>query len=176
MTLEIKTKQLVLRPLGMEDLNVVHEYASDMETTKYMINLPNKTLAETKAFLKVVSQEWQKEAPDFYEFAIVLNKQQIGAISLYLSEDHKEGELGWILNKNYWGKGYTTEAAVALKDYAINVLGVTRLIAHCDASNIASYRVMEKIGLTLESSDGTRKNKSAAEETKELMYGLSIEK
>lgn len=174
MVVEIKTQRLLLRPLSMEDLDVVHEYASNQETTKYMINLPNKTLEETRAFLRGVSEEWKKDQPNFYEFAVVLDHQQIGAISLYLSEDYKEGELGWILNKNYWGNGYTTEAALALKDYAMGTLGITRLIAHCDISNIGSYRVMEKIGLNLERSDGIRKNKSATQETQELMYALNI--
>ena len=62
---ELKTKRLVLRPLGTEDLQTVHAYASDLENTKWMQNLPNETIEETLAFLKSAEAEWQREHPSF---------------------------------------------------------------------------------------------------------------
>ena len=61
-----------------------------------------------------------------------------------------ELEIGYRLIRSAWGKGYATEAAGAVRDYAFNTLSLRRLIAIIDPSNIASIRVAEKIGMTYE--------------------------
>ena len=129
---EIKTERLLLRPLNISDLNTVHEYASDTENTRFMMRLPNRTIEETEEFLTRVTGEWEKDEPSFYEFAVVLNGLQIGAVSVYLDEEKEVGELGWILNRKYHKMGYATEAARAVKDFAVNVLHLKKLIAQCD--------------------------------------------
>jgi hypothetical protein len=62
-----------------------------------------------------------------------------------------EAELGFRLACPYWGRGYATEAAMAARDYALHRLLLPRLIAMIDPDNVASVRVAEKIGMTLES-------------------------
>jgi RimJ/RimL family protein N-acetyltransferase len=173
MFIELKTDRLILRPLNIEDLDTVHAYASEVENTKYMLHLPNDTIEETSDFLARATNEWKKEEPNFFEFAITLEGKQIGAVSVYLNEQRTEGELGWILNKKYWGKGYATEAAVAVKDFAVNELKVSNLVAHCDFRNTASSNVMKKIGLTLVKDDGIRQYPKTAEIARESMYSLS---
>lgn len=173
MFIELKTNRLILRPLNIKDLDTVHAYASDIENTKYMIYLPNDTIEETSQFLACVTNEWEKDEPSFYEFAITLNGLQIGAVSVYLNEQRTEGELGWILNKNYWGKGYATEAAMAVKDFSINQLKVPTLVAHCDYRNTASRNVMENIGLTLIIDNGVRQYPKTKEKARELMYSFT---
>ena len=150
-TLNLRTDRLLLRPLSVSDLPTVYEYASDPETTKYMFRLPNRNLEETRSFLEHVSAEWQKDEPSFYEFAIIYDSMHIGAVSVYLNEDRTEGEMGWILNKKYLGKGFATEAALAVKSFAAERLKVNKLVAHCDSRNLSSARIMEKIGFSLES-------------------------
>lgn len=176
MFFEIQTARLVLRPLNISDLETVHNYASDEENTRYMLHLPNHTLEETVQFLTSVTNEWKKENPSFYEFAIVLDGLQIGAISIYLDDTRKIGELGWIINKKYWKNGIASEAAFAIKDFAINNLKVKKLIAHCDYRNVNSYNLMKKIGLKLEKDDGIRTYMQKNETAKELTYSLVIDK
>ena len=171
---KLRTQRLLLRPLDVCDLETTHAYAGDKESTKYMIALPNETLEETEEFLTQASAEWRKNEPQFYEFAVDLDGLHIGGISITLGETLREGELGWILHKNYWKKGYATEAARAVKDFAINDLHVSRLIAHCDSRNTASRRLMERLGMTLLSGDGIRYNRSSPEASKELLYALDI--
>lgn len=170
---EIKTERLLLRPLDLSDLDSMHEYASDKENTMYMYHLPRK-IQETAEFLSSVTKEWEKDMPSFYEFAIELNGKLIGSISVYLSDNCDSGDLGWILNKKYWNNGYATEAAMALKDFALNILQVKKLTANCDYRNIASSRVMEKIGLKLESDNGIRVYPKKNETVQELMYSLIV--
>lgn len=110
----------------------------------------------------------------FYEFAITLKEKQIGAVSVYLNEQRTYAELGWIINKKYWGNGYATEAAMAVKDFAVNELKVFNLVAHCDFRNAASCKVMDKIGLTLVKDDGVRQYPKTSEIARELMYSFII--
>lgn len=169
----INTERLILKPLGIQYLETVHEYASDIENARYMVYLPNKTIEETIDFLKGVDNEWMSDTPSFYEFAIIYGNRQIGAVSIYL-EDNLSGELGWIINKKYWKQGIAYEAAAALLDFSIKELKIKHFIAHCDAENIASYKVMEKLGMSRTDTHGGRKNKASDEERTEYRYELYI--
>lgn len=171
---ELKTNRLLLRPLNISDLCSVYTYFSDEANTRYMVRLPDKSKEETLQFLSKVTDEWKKDNPICYEFAIVFNGEQIGNVSIALNEERTVGELGWIIKKKYWKKGFALEAALALKDFAINELKVLKLTAHCDCRNINSYRLMEKIGLKLESDDGMRTYPKSGETSKELIYSLVI--
>ncbi len=171
-SIEITTKRLQLKPLGMVYLQTVNEYAMDIENTKYMCYMPNADEEETADFLRMVDLEWQKDKPDFYEFAILFENRHIGAVTIYL-EDGK-GELGWILNKKYWGNGFAYEAAGALVKYFSEEKAVSHFIAHCDTLNIASYKVMEKLGMVRTGEWGGRKNRSSSEESSEYQYELII--
>lgn len=169
---EFHTERLTLRPLGMRDLETVHRYASDLENCRFMLFLPNETLEETQAFLTRVEVEWAKEAPAFYEFAAVLDGVQIGAVSV--SPDGGEGELGWIFDKRHWGRGYASEAARAVIGFARTLPGITRCVAHCDARNAASERVMQKLGMHLEWDDGERIYPKTGERAGEKRYCLEL--
>lgn len=153
---EMTTPRLILRPLDISDLATTHEYASDPENTAYMMFLPNNTLAESRSFLEHVTAEWQMESPGSYEFAMVYQGRHIGAVSVAMNEARTEGEMGWIVNKKYWRQGLTYEAAVAVRDFALNVLKLTRLVAQCDTRNEASFRLMQKLGFILEVDKGIR--------------------
>ena len=170
----IKTDRLLLRPLCLRDLKTVHEYASDLENTKYMLFLPNGTEQETVDFLRSAEQEWQKSQPSFYEFAIVLDDAQIGAVSVSLLETPNQGEIGWILNKKYWNRGYASEAAGAVLDFAKTALHLKSVIAQCDGRNLASAKVMEKIGMRLVDGNGTRSYVKREETARELTYMIEF--
>lgn len=177
--IELKTRRLRLRPLGTEYLQTVHAYASDLENTKYMMHLPNDTVEETLEFLKSAEAEWEKETPSFYEFAVLCEGRQIGAVSVYLEKcaDGGEksapaGELGWVFHKDYWGQGFAGEAAGALVEYAVRELKIRHFIAHCDAENPGSYRVMEKLGMTRTAVSHDRKNRASEEARTEYQYEM----
>ena len=172
--MNIKTKRLLLVPLGLNYLTSTHKYAGDLENTKYMVHLPNKDIEETKNFLSRVEEEWKKLNPEFYEYAILLNNEHIGAACIYLNEDKTEGELGWIINKEYWGNGYAVEAAREIMNFSINTLKIRRFIAHCDSENVNSYKVMEKLGMSLASRTQGRRNKLSSEDREELMYYIEM--
>ncbi|MCH5160131.1 MAG: GNAT family N-acetyltransferase [Clostridiales bacterium] len=143
--MKFQTDRLTLRPLSTNDLLTTHKYATDLDVTKYMIYLPNHNVDETLGFLKWCEKEWGKEQPEDYEFAICLYGKHIGAISLSRIDEFS-CELGWVLDKEYHGRGFATEAAQELVRFAKS-LGAKEVIAHCDTRNMASRRVMEKLGM-----------------------------
>lgn len=169
----LTTPRLTLKPLDSTYLASVHEYASDIENTKFMQRLPNETIEETKAFLQGAETEWAREEPSFYEFAVLYQGNQIGAVSIY-RDGKNECEIGWIIHKNYWRQGFAFEAASALMEYSIQELHIKHFVAHCDAENTASYKVMEKLGMTRTDTYGGRKNRAATKESTEYKYELFI--
>jgi ribosomal-protein-alanine N-acetyltransferase len=172
--MEIHTKRLLLAPLGPQYLASTHHYASDIENTKYMVHLPDTDISETESFLNRVHAEWQKTIPQFYEFAILLDKEHIGAVSIYINQDNTEGELGWIINKKYWRNGYASEAAAGIIHFAVQELNIKKFIAHCDSENVSSYRVMEKLEMKFICKSQGRKNKASDADREEFLYSLEI--
>ncbi len=169
----IPTERLLLRPLEQSDLETVHRYASDTEITRYMMNLPNYTVEESQRFISDAVAQWESPLPEYYEYAILLEGKQIGGACLYLTEDRKQGELGWILAPGYHHCGYAAEAASAIICFA-QKLGLEAVFAHCDCRNTPSERLMQRIGMTLESSDGTRFYQKKNETAGELKYSMKL--
>ncbi len=152
------TQRLILRPLCVGDLVSAYAYSGDPENTRYMLWF-DKTPADTERFLRGAETEWRKEKPKFFEFAVVWQGVHIGAISLYLETARLSGELGWILHRDYHGKGFATEAALAMRAFAFDEMRLDKLTAHCDARNRPSRCVMEKLGMVLVYADGARRDR-----------------
>ena len=173
----IRTPRLTLRPVTQADLSTTHAYAGDLENTRLMMFLPYADEAETTAFLQEAEAQWRMNAPERYEFAVCLSDHggaHIGGLTLYMQEDRTEAELGWVLHKDHWRKGYVTEAARALMDFALSI-GVRRIFACCDSENVASYKTMEKLGMR-HIATGKRTNRSMGDEERvELVYEIRFD-
>lgn len=139
----ITTKRLTIRPIELEDVYEIHKYASDKGITM-MVFLPNESLEETLRFVEYAVNEWNKIEPDDREYVIIFNETIIGGINLGYSKDRKSCEIGWTIHKMYRNKGFATEAANALVEYAFNTLKVEKITTHCDSKNVASENVMKK--------------------------------
>lgn len=144
---ELRTERLSLRPLRAEDWTAVAAYACDPENAAYMIYYPMESPEAVRRYVERTAAEWEKERPSVYEFAVWLGTDLIGTVTLWM-EESQFPELGWILDRRFWGRGYGGEAVQALKDFAAGELGLTVLEASCDTRNAASARVMEKAGLS----------------------------
>lgn len=171
-SIQITTPRLVIRPIGLEYVASTHAYAGDLDNARYMVFLPNENVAETEQFIRDAMAEMAKDAPDYFEFAILLDGAQIGGMSMFFLERRDEAEVGWILNRRFWGNGYAGEAARAVMAWAREVCGVRRFIAQCDAENAASWRLMERLGMRRVRCTGGRKNRASDEERQELTYEI----
>ncbi len=172
MNIELKTERLLLRPVTMADAEATFIYSGDAELTRYMIFFPKDSVEETRCFLEEAEKEWKKEEPAFFEFAVMLSEKQIGGVSLWLNEDRTEGELGWLFRKEYHGKGYAFESVCALINFALHTLHLKKLTAQCDARNIPSEKLMQKLGMALVDSIGERTYVKRPETARELTYIL----
>jgi [ribosomal protein S5]-alanine N-acetyltransferase len=143
----IETERLFLREFRDSDLADIQEYASDPEVVRYLTWGPN-TLEQTQQFLSNV----QATRPE-HGFAIELKQEKrvVGACRLTVKDQlNRSGDIGYVLNRRYWGRGYIPEAAGALLEFGFGELKMHRIWARCDTLNLASARVMEKIGMRRE--------------------------
>lgn len=149
MTLE--AERLIIREFTRDDVDSTQRYGGDPENVFFMPWGPNNRQATAEFVEKTLA--WQAEEPRReYSMAICLRSsgEHIGGISLTLDDARTSGELGWILRKDMWRNGYTTEAAHALMRFGFEQLGLHRITARCNADNTASYRVMEKLRMRRE--------------------------
>lgn len=150
--MELVTSRLLLREFSDSDHDAVHRYAGDTEVTRYMDWGPNSP-ADTAAFLSVVQSEASAGVRSAYTLAIVVrtNDELIGAVHLgETSSRHRRGEMGYVLARAHWHKGYATEAAAAILRFGFDSVGLHKIAATCDPENVGSARVLEKIGMQLE--------------------------
>lgn len=149
--IRLETERIILRPFDTGDYYAVHSYASVLENVKYMDFGPN-TEEETANFLRQCEENWARNPILSYDFAIVLKPvgRVIGGCGLFLDRSRVEGTLGWIIHRNYWGNGYTPEAAAEVMRFGFTRLRLHRIYATCMADNYGSWRVMEKLGMRRE--------------------------
>jgi len=145
--MNLSARHIYLRPIKKDDALSIHLYAGEQETTKYMLWGPN-SYEETLKYVEISLAAHNAVPKKVYRYAIILKHSDdlIGTIDLTIKSE-LIGEIGYILNKSYWGKGYVSEAAKIMINFAFNTLNLTKVIATCDKHNIASYRVMEKVGM-----------------------------
>jgi RimJ/RimL family protein N-acetyltransferase len=149
----IETERLVLRPFREDDFEAMYAMQSDPEVARWLYN-ESRDAAETRELLaqKIGGHEVTAEG-QWLSAAIALRAsgEVVGDLSLqWLSERDRTGELGFMFHPLHQGRGYATEAARALLDVAFAELGLHRVIGRCEARNIASARVLEKLGLRRE--------------------------
>jgi RimJ/RimL family protein N-acetyltransferase len=77
--------------------------------------------------------------------------QLIGGCRLNIADaKSRQGRIAYLFNRNYWGRGYATEATAAIIAFGFEQLGMHRIFATCDVKNFASARVLEKVGMRRE--------------------------
>lgn len=171
----IRTERLTLCPAGPEYLTSTYAYASDAEANKYMMFLPVESLEEQAELLAKAAAEWQKEAPSYYDFAVLVGDRHVGGVTLYRVDGRDDAlELGWVLHRDYHHQGIAYEAAAALMHAARERFGISTFIACCDSENLPSQRLMERLGMTCIQRDGARRNRSMEGERVEYIYEVTL--
>lgn len=145
--MKLATKRLVLRPFTVKDIPEVHVYSSKTSVTKYMTWGPN-TQKDSASFVHDVILKGKENPRYNYDFIVTLKDGiVIGACGIYFTALDKAPSLGWIFDEPYWQQGYGTEVAAALLSFAFKRLKVKSVRATADSENIASYKIMERIGM-----------------------------
>lgn len=142
----IETPRLVLRRAVLEDAPAIFErYARDPDVTRYLTWRPHESVERTQDFLRRCHDFWESGVA--FPWAIVLKGETrpIGMIDLR-PRDHRV-EIGYVLAHSVWGRGYMTEAARVLVEWALSHPEIFRVWAVCDVENASSVKLLERIGL-----------------------------
>lgn len=148
----IRTPRLDLRDFLPEDFEAVHAYASDPVVTRFTSFGPNSE-EETRAYLERMAAEAAEQPRRNFTPAIVDREtgRLIGACGLLSRrEGFREYETGYVLHRDWWGRGLASEATRALLAFAFGELGAHRVYATVTPENQASCRVLAKLGFRLE--------------------------
>ena len=147
----IESKRLMLRQLTPGDAEDLFACQSDPEVFRYSRHSEETSLESATHTLNRLLK-WHQEG-FMLSWAIVLKENQrfIGRIQMedWSDEDHRAA-VGYLLGKQYWGKGYATEALRAVIAYLFEQTTVNRIDAVTWRENSASARVMEKAGMRFE--------------------------
>jgi ribosomal-protein-alanine N-acetyltransferase len=145
----IEPERLTLRKPCMDDAPAIFlAYAQDAEVTSYMTWRPHKNVEETYRIVELMLKLWDEGEAYSYVITLKDSNSLIGMIAM-----HPEGfkvAIGYVLAQQYWNKGYTTEAALAVTNWLLKQPDIYRVFATCDVENPASARVMEKVGMQCE--------------------------
>jgi RimJ/RimL family protein N-acetyltransferase len=151
--LPIETDRLILRAYDEADVEDVFAYHSLPEVARYVYWEP-RTRDQVRAVIaEKAGQVVLRKEGDGLTLAVVLRDAGtvIGDVHLrWLSEEHRQGEIGFVFNPKYQGRGYAAEAALVILRLGFHELGLHRIMGRCDARNVASARLMERLGMRRE--------------------------
>ena len=173
--LHLETERLVIRDFVEEDWQDIVETRTQEEVARYEPCGTRPPGPSGKGSLSASGSSVRSPLDmvgKYTEFAVVLGNKAIGSVGVKrLSDVHQDAEVGWVFDARYWGQGYATEAARALMDWSFRTLELHRITAVCDARNVPSYRLMERLGMRREAHH-VKSYFSKGEWTDDLVYAV----
>lgn len=153
--MELQTERLILKELSFADLEEVHQLHSLPEVDEFnTLGIP-ETLQTTKTILREWIEQQALIPRMSYVFSVRITGTNdfIGLLALNLGKiNFKIAEVWYKLHPVYWRQGYTNEALAKILKFAFSELGLHRIEAGCAIENIASIKVLEKVGMVREGS------------------------
>lgn len=148
---ELNTPDLRLRPSTMADAEGMFAMLSDTESMKYWCDQP---VAGIDGAIKTLREDVDSDAQgNSMCWAVTLKgqDQMIGKCILFqFNQDNHRAEIGYIMNRNYWRRGYMHQSLEAVIDFAFRTLNLHRIEADVDPENIGSLRLLENLGFKRE--------------------------
>ena len=159
----ITTDRLILRPFLISDAENVANLCNNYNLYKNTLHLPYPyTINSALSWIETHEKNFNEDK--LYEFAITCKEsgKLFGAISLSNNKNYNNGEIGYWLGEEFWGKGYATEAAKGILEFAFNIKNYHKVYGRFFSRNPASGKVMTKIGMTYEGTlkDQVKKEKA----------------
>jgi ribosomal-protein-alanine N-acetyltransferase len=149
---KLNTRRLFLRQFEMADLESIYQQVfSDAEVMRFG-NGP-QTREWTQGWIETSLENYKVRGFGPYAVMEKDSSKLIGYCGLFFFPDingQSEIEIGYRLGRSTWGHGYATEAAIAVRDHALQTLHRKRLVALIDPHNTASIRVAQKLGMHYE--------------------------
>lgn len=145
----LETTRLVLRPFTLADAPGVQQLAGERDVAATTL-LPHPY--ETGVAEQWISTHQKRFELGQLNFAIIRHADNVllGALALRITLPHSHAKLAYWIGKPHWNNGYCTEAAQVVVQYGFTALSLHRIHASCIARNLASKRVLEKVGMVAE--------------------------
>jgi RimJ/RimL family protein N-acetyltransferase len=148
----LETERLRLRMFRESDLDVYARMCADPEIMRYLGEGKPLTRAEAWRSMAGILGHWQLRGYGLWAVEERATGTLIGRIGHIDPEGWPGFELGWMLDRAAWGKGYATEGARRALEYAFDEIGREHVISLIRPANVASIRVAERLGEALEGS------------------------
>ena len=149
----LTTERLHLRPFTRGDVDAVHAYRGREDVARYLFDAPLSREECALAIQQRTTQLALEQEGDRIILAVESRGEGtlLGEISLiWRSSEARQGEIGWIFHPAHQGQGYASEAARELLHVAFAAGEFHRIYARCDAANVPSWRLMERLGMRRE--------------------------
>ncbi len=147
----LETERLILRKMVLNDAEAVFAYASNSEVSRYTLWETHRSIEDSRAFLEFATQKYENGGEPDWGIVYRGNGCLVGACGLVNWEaEHARAEVGFVLSREYWGRGLMSEAVRAILRFGFERMNLNRIEARCIAENAASARVMEKAGMVYE--------------------------
>jgi len=143
----LETERLILRGWRDDDLEPFARMSGDAEVTRFIGGTAH-TRDDAWRLIAMIVGHWALRGFGFWVVERKSDRAFLGRIGLWQPEGWPGMEVGWALDRPFWGKGYATEAAKAALDYGFANYPVPKLISTIAPDNHASQRVAERLGET----------------------------
>ena len=148
--MDIRTERLILREFNEMD----YDFFLKLEQNEFYIKYEEDSIPTDEQTRKKFDGILEKnKSEDKYRFLITRAEdgEPLGTVLIWcIDEPIREWEVGWGLSQEHTGRGIASEAARALLEFGFKELKVHRIQANCNANNIASEKMMERIGMKKE--------------------------
>jgi RimJ/RimL family protein N-acetyltransferase len=146
-TADILTERLILRPLREPDLDALAAIYADPQTMRFLGG--PRTRADTRIRLDWMIAAHREQGFGLWATTLRADGTLIGRCGILIQDvdGATEHEIAYLLGSQWWGRGYATEAAAAIRDHARAQLGLGRLISLIDPANTPSQAVARRIGM-----------------------------
>ncbi len=145
----LETARLFLRPMNEGDTDAIFALRSDAEMMRY-IRQPQTSRADVAAWIKLISSLWETEKIGLCAVFDKTSEKLIGWCGLWRLQETGETEVGYAIAADFQKQGLASEAAAKCLEYGFNTLNLEKIVAVARPENLASCRVMEKIGMTFD--------------------------
>jgi ribosomal-protein-alanine N-acetyltransferase len=147
----LETPRLLLRKVRLSDSPHIFAYASNPAVARYSTWPPHPTVAATEAFVQELLKRYAEGLVGPWAIVHRQDGIVIGSCGFaYVMAWHGRAEIAYTLSQAYWGQGLMPEAVGAVLKFAFETLQLNRIEARCEIENVASERVMQKLGMQFE--------------------------
>ena len=142
----LETKRLRLRALGEDDVPAMFELLQDPDVVRYVGDRHVPTLQETWRYVAGWLGHWVLRGYGQWAIEERSSGHLVGRAGIINPADWPGAEVGYLLGRDWWGRGYATEAAAATMGWGFEELGFDDLLSLIDPDNHASIAVAERLG------------------------------